>query len=177
MKYIVASDIHGSIYWLNKLLEKANSIKPDKIILLGDLYYHGPRNTLPIEYNPMEVSRKLNNIKDQLIVIKGNCDALVDEMISDFKFLPYYEEVINNKKCYFTHGHEYNIDDIKNDVDVLIYGHFHTGFIKTLNKQVFINSGSITLPKNNTPHSYLVMEDNVITLFDFEDNVISEISI
>ncbi len=174
MKILIASDIHGSLYYLNKLLNVYNDIKPDKFILLGDLYYHGPRNNLPMEYNPMEVSMALNNInKDKkLYVIKGNCDAEVDQMISLFKFRSGLKLTINNKKFYFTHGHKYNIDNVYNGCDILVYGHFHTGFIKEKDGKVFVNSGSISLPKNNTKNSYLVIEDNNIKLLDFDNNII-----
>ena len=177
MKYIVASDIHGSLEYTNKLIGIINEKKPDKVILLGDLYYHGPRNPLPLNYNPKEVSKVFNNMKDRLIVIKGNCDAVVDEMISDFKFNDYLELMIGNKKCFFTHGHQYNKDNIPNNVDVLIYGHFHTGFIENVDGVICINSGSITLPKNNTKHSYLEIDNNVIKLLSLDNELIDLIEL
>lgn len=180
MKLLVASDIHGSLFYTKKLVEIMEKEQVDKLILLGDLYYHGPRNNLPKEYNPMEVSKILNSLKDNLICIKGNCDAEVDEMISEFKFNNYVKLEMNDKKFMFTHGHKYNIDNKVNDVDVLIYGHFHTGYIKKENNQYFINSGSITLPKNNTPHSYLIIDNNDkinILLKDIDGNVVDSINI
>ena len=98
MKYIVFSDIHGSLYYANKMKEIIERESPDKIILLGDLYYHGPRNPLPEEYNPKEVSVLLNSMKENIICIKGNCDAEVDEMISEFQFNNHVELDIGNKK-------------------------------------------------------------------------------
>ena len=172
MKYLVASDIHGSFYYAKKIFELAKDEKADKVILLGDLYYHGPRNPLPIEYNPMEVSKLLNEHKDNLIVIKGNCDAEVDEMISEFKFNKKIELLINNKRFYFTHGHHENKDNIPFDIDILVYGHFHTGFIVDVNNVICVNSGSITLPKNNTPNSYLIINDEEIILKDINKNII-----
>ena len=162
MKYLVVSDIHGSYYYASKIIDIINNENIDKLILLGDLYYHGPRNSLPKDYNPMEVCKLLNNIKDKLIAIKGNCDAEVDEMISEFPFNQNYEIIINDKKVLFTHGHKYNIDNYPSDIDILIYGHFHTGFIKYQNNKLFINSGSLSLPKNNTPNSYLIIDANNI---------------
>lgn len=164
MKYLVASDIHGSLFFLNKLLSKINEEKVDKVILLGDLYYHGPRNALPIGYNPKEVASKLNEIKDKLLVVRGNCDALVDEMISDFKFNDYIELNINNKSFYFTHGHIINIDNPIKNKDVIVYGHFHTGFIKTKDSVIYINPGSVSLPKNNTLNSYVIIEEEKETI-------------
>jgi len=168
MKYLVVSDIHGSLYYANKITEIMKNENIDKVILLGDLYYHGPRNPLPKEYNPMEVSKLLNSIKDKLMCIKGNCDAEVDEMISDFKFNEIIKLEINNKKFIFTHGHKYNIDNKPNDFDILIYGHFHTGFIKEEDSKLFINSGSMSLPKNNTKNSYLIIDENNIYLKDLD---------
>ena len=86
MKYLVASDLHGSNFYLDKLLSRVNIENPDKIILLGDILYHGPRNDLPKDYNPKEVCKKLNLIKNKILCVKGNCDAEVDEMVCDFKF-------------------------------------------------------------------------------------------
>ena len=172
MKYLVASDIHGSLYYAKRIVELAEKENADKIILLGDLYYHGPRNPLPLEYNPMEVSILFNSIKDKLICIKGNCDAEVDEMISDFTFSDHIELTISNKKFYFTHGHKHNKDNIPENIDVLIYGHFHTGFIETINNTICVNSGSTTLPKNNTPNSYLIITCEEIILKDLNQSVI-----
>ena len=140
MKYLVISDIHGSNYYAKKINEIYEKEKPDKIILLGDLYYHGPRNPLTEEYNPMEVAKILNNLKEKI----------------------------------FTHGHKYNIDNIPENIDVLVYGHLHTGFIKEKNGVICVNSGSISLPKNNTKHSYLVIEGKEIMLKDVEGNVLED---
>ncbi len=174
MKYIVVSDIHGSLYYTKVLLDIIKEENPDKIILLGDLYYHGPRNPLPQEYNPMEVSKVLNSLKDKLIVIRGNCDAVVDEMISEFSFVDHFNLLINNKNVMFTHGHLYNKEHLPENIDVLIYGHFHTGFIEQVGTILCINSGSITLPKNNTAHSLLINENNLIKLIDLEKNIIDQ---
>ena len=97
MKLLVVSDIHGSLFYTKKMVEIMEKEEVDKVILLGDLYYHGPRNPLPKEYNPMEVSKILNSLKEKLICIKGNCDAEVDEMISEFKFNDHVKLEINNK--------------------------------------------------------------------------------
>ena len=174
MKYLVISDIHGSNYYAKKIEEIYNKENPDKIILLGDLYYHGPRNPLTEEYNPMEVSNTLNNMKDVILCTRGNCDADVDEMISEFEFNDNIELDINGKKFFFTHGHKFNIDNIPNNIDVLVYGHFHTGFIKEKDGVIFVNSGSISLPKNGTKNSYLIIDDNEIILKDVESNIIDK---
>ena len=174
MKYLVISDIHGSNYYAKKIEEIYNKENPDKIILLGDLYYHGPRNPLTEEYNPMEVSNILNNLKDKILCTRGNCDADVDEMISEFEFNDNIELEINGKKFFFTHGHKFNIDNIPNNIDVLVYGHFHTGFIKEKDGVICVNSGSISLPKDGTKNSYLIINDNEIILKDVGTNVIDK---
>lgn len=173
MKVLVISDIHGSSYYAEKIKEINQKEMPDKIILLGDLYYHGPRNHLSQEYNPMKVAEVLNSIKEKLLVVKGNCDAEVDEMISEFKFEDHILMDINGKNIYFTHGHKYNIENIPYDeFDILIYGHIHQGFIEEKEGYIFANPGSISLPKCNTEHSYIILEENKIILKDVEGNAI-----
>lgn len=171
MKYLVFSDIHGSEYYAKKIESIINVEKPDNIILLGDLYYHGPRNPLPKEYNPKEVCNILNGFSDKILCCKGNCDAEVDEMISTFEFNENVVLEIANKKVMFTHGHKFNIDNLPEGIDVLIYGHFHTGFIKQKGEVLCINSGSTSLPKENTQNSYLLIEDNKIYLRNIENNI------
>lgn len=172
MKYLVVSDIHGSNYYAKKINEIYIKEKPDKIILLGDLYYHGPRNPLTKEYNPIEVSKIFNSLKDNILCIRGNCDAEVDEMISGFKFNESITIEISGLNFFFTHGHKYNIDNIPQNTDVLVYGHFHTGFIKEKDGVLCVNSGSITLPKENTKNSYLIINDEEIILKDIDGNII-----
>ncbi len=174
MKYLVVSDIHGSSYYANKINEIFNKEKADKIILLGDLYYHGPRNPLTREYNPAEVCNILNSLKDKILCIKGNCDAEVDEMISEFKFNESISIDINGLKFFFTHGHKYNIDNIPEEINVLVYGHFHTGFIKEKDGVICVNSGSTSLPKENTKNSYLIIDENEIVLKDIEGEIIEK---
>ena len=174
MKYLVFSDIHGSAFFAKRITELVNKENPDKVILLGDLYYHGPRNPLPQGHNPMEVCEIFNKMKDVIYCVKGNCDAEVDEMISQFDMMPNLELEIGSKKFFFTHGHKFNIDNIPEiDFGVLVYGHFHTGFIKENEGKIFVNAGSISLPKNGTPNSFLVITDDEIVLKDIDENIIS----
>lgn len=143
MKILIISDIHGSSYYAEKIKEIYEIEKPDQIILLGDLYYHEPRNDLTQEYNPMKVAGILNDFIGKIRTVKGNCDAEVDEMISDFKFEQNIEMKVNGKNIFFTHGHIYNIDNMpKTDIDIMFYGHYHTGFIKEENGIIFANPGS-----------------------------------
>ena len=175
MKVLVISDIHGSSYYARKIEKIVEKENPEKVVLLGDLYYHGPRNELSQEYAPMEVAKILNSLKDKLMVVRGNCDAEVDEMISEFKFEEHILTNINGKNIYFTHGHKYNIENIPyEDFDILIYGHIHQGFIQEKEGYLFANPGSISLPKGGTEHSYLILEENQITLKDVDGRILQE---
>lgn len=176
MKYLVFSDIHGSEFYAKKIQELVNKESPDNVILLGDLYYHGPRNPLTLGHNPMKVCEIFNEMKDKVLCVKGNCDAEVDEMISEFKMTQNLELKIGNKNFFFTHGHKFNIDNEPNtDFDVMVYGHFHTGFIKEKGNKIFVNAGSISLPKNDTPNSFLIITDDEIILKDVYENLIDKI--
>lgn len=177
MKYLILSDIHGSMYYGGMIPSIVEREQTDGVILLGDLYYHGPRNPLPKDYAPMEVCKLLNSMKDSLVAIRGNCDAEVDEMISEFKFISDYVVEINRKTFWFTHGHKYNIDNIPENVDFLVYGHFHTGYIKEKDDVVCVNAGSMSLPKNNTPHSYVVITEEEVLLKDIDGNLIDKVQI
>ena len=176
MKYLIASDLHGSNHWAEKLLNVFENGDFDKLILLGDLFYHGPRNPLPDGYAPMQLSESLNKIKDKILVLKGNCDAEVDEMISQFMFFPTLSLNVGKKTVFLSHGHKFNIDALpEGDFDVMFYGHFHTCFIKEQDGKIFVNPGSISLPKNDTPNSYAVLTDDGVSIFDFDGNVVDSL--
>ena len=175
MKLLIASDIHGSAYYCRKMLEAFEAEGASRLFLLGDLLYHGPRNDLPKEYAPKQVIAMLNEKKQYLTNVRGNCDAEVDETISEFEFHDHILMEINGKKFYFTHGHKYNIEKIPyDDFDIMIYGHIHQGFIQEKEGYIFANPGSISLPKCNTEHSYILIEDNKIILKNVDGKVIQE---
>lgn len=175
MKYLIASDVHGSSYYCKKIVEIFEREKADKLILLGDIYNHGPRNSLPKDYDPIEVSNTLNAVIDKLIVIKGNCDSEVDSMISKFDFLPNLVLAISGKTFFLTHGHIFNKDNLpKTKFSGIIYGHFHTGFIEKKGETFFINVGSTSLPKNGTPNSYLILDHEKVILKDLNENIIKQ---
>ena len=178
MKYLIASDVHGSAYYMQKLIDLFNIEKADKLILLGDIYNHGPRNPFPQDYAPMKVSEMLNQMVDKLIVVKGNCDSQVDAMISNFDFIENVVIDCQNKSVFLTHGHVYNKDSKpKTKFDAVIYGHFHTGFIEEIDGTIYVNAGSVSLPKNDTPSSYLILENQTITLKDIHQNIIKSIKL
>ena len=131
MKYLIASDVHGSAYYADKIVERAKAENADLIILLGDIYNHGPRNPLPKDYAPMKVAETLNAVKDKLIVVKGNCDSQVDTLISEFDFIDSACVVSGGKKVFLTHGHVYNkTDKPKTVFDAVVYGHLHGNKVK-----------------------------------------------
>lgn len=178
MKYLIVSDIHGSYHFIKKLEKILSLEQPDKIICLGDFYYHGPRNPLPQEYNPAKVCEFFNEIKHKLIAIKGNCDAEVDQMISKFPFKQTHKFRHENKLVFCSHGHKYNIENAPQcEFDIMFYGHFHTGFIQYNNGKIFANPGSLSLPKANTTNSYITLEPNQITLKDLNQNIIQSLNL
>ena len=175
MQFIVMSDIHGSSYYIKEMKKVLDKEVPDKIVLLGDLYYHGPRNPLSKEYAPMEVANILNSMKNKILAVRGNCDAEVDQMISEFEMKENIIIDIDGKKFLFTHGHKINMDHLPEEkIDVLIYGHFHTGFITEKGNIIIANPGSISLPKQNTKNSYILIENGSLVLKDLTGNVIKE---
>jgi len=173
MKILIASDLHGSNFYADQLKRVAEEEKADRVILLGDIYNHGPRNRLPENYSPMQVAETLNAIKDKLIVIKGNCDSQVDTMISDFDFIEDLVLIDGGKSLFLTHGHVYNVDKPpKTKFDAVIYGHFHTGFIESKDGVIYANAGSLSLPKGGTENSYLILENGVLELKALDGRVI-----
>ena len=178
MKLFVASDVHGSSYYAKMMVDRFEEENAEKLIILGDIYNHGPRNPLPKDYNPGEVASILNGIKDKLLVVKGNCDSEVDKMISEFHFIEELSIFIGDKTILLTHGHVYNKNSMPlTKFDALIYGHLHTGFIEKNDDGVFVNVGSVSLPKNNTPNSYLIIENNRLILKKLDGEKIKEISL
>ena len=178
MKYLIASDLHGSAYYAEKIVENFKMEKADKLILLGDIYNHGPRNPLPKDYAPMKVSEILNAINKDLIVIKGNCDSVVDTMISNFDFLDSAVITSGEKTVFLTHGHVYNKEKMpKTSFSAIIYGHFHTCFIEQEKGVTIANAGSLSLPKQQTPNSYMILEDGKLTLKTIDKTILKEVNI
>lgn len=180
MKLMFISDIHGSLYYLNKVLDRYEDEKPNYIIILGDILYHGPRNPLPKEYNPQEVANKLNNIKDKIIAIRGNCDSEVDQMVLEFPIVADYNFIIyNNRKIFITHGHKYTTQDVKSlsEGDIFISGHTHIPIIENINNKYILNPGSVSLPKNQTSNSYAILNNNVFEIKDLEGEVFKSVEL
>ena len=172
MKYVIASDIHGSAYWCERLLETVESEGADGLILLGDLLYHGPRNTLPDGYDTQKTFAMLNAIKDKITAVRGNCDSEVDQMVLSFPMMADYALLPTKAGTLFlTHGHLFNAENppLLKKGDVLLNGHFHVPTFSELeNGGVYVNCGSVALPKDGYPHSCILFEDGTFTWLDLE---------
>ncbi len=172
MKVLIASDIHGSAYYMKKLKERFLAEEATRLFLLGDIYYHGPRNDLSYEYDPKKVAEILNSMWDKVVSVRGNCDSEVDEMISRFSFTENMEIIVKEKRVYLSHGHKINWDFPYYYGDIIIFGHLHTGFIKKENGVIIANAGSVSLPKNGTPNSYIILTDEKLELKDIDGNLL-----
>lgn len=161
MKYLIITDIHGSPVNLKKVLEKETF---DKILLLGDILPHGPRNDLPVGYNPKEVLSILNPLKNKIICVRGNCDAEVDDMVLEFPIMCVACVEYNSKCIYLTHGHKINSKNLLNvENSIILYGHTHITCIEEVNSNIYVNIGSITLPKDGVA-CYATLDNNVIEI-------------
>lgn len=170
MRIFIATDIHGSAHAAQRIVEQFNKQNADLLVLLGDIYNHGPRNPFPEQYAPMQVAEILNGIADKLIVIKGNCDSEVDQMISNFTFLQNNMLLALGRKLFFTHGHIFNTDNLPclSTGDVMFFGHFHINKFTDVNGVTCVNVGSCALPKDGVP-SYCVADEDGISLVSLDD--------
>ena len=161
MKLLIASDIHGSAYWCRKLMEQIEAEQPDKVILLGDLLYHGPRNDLPKDYCPKEVIPMLVSLKEKILAVRGNCEAEVDQMVLPFPCMADYALVeADGVTLYLTHGHLHSPDRLPplQSGTVFLSGHTHIKLDKTVDGIRCLNPGSVSIPKDGS-HSCLVFEN------------------
>ena len=173
MKWLIASDIHGSAYFCEKLIEAYKRENADKILLLGDILYHGPRNDLPEGYAPKQVIAMLNELAQDILCVRGNCDAEVDQMVLDFPLMADYAIISNASKedgqsiripmIYATHGHVYNNGNLPplQTGDILLHGHTHVPACEQHETHIYINPGSVSIPKEGSPHSYMVFDGEV----------------
>ena len=173
MKYLIASDIHGSAYYCEQLLQAYDREGADRLLLLGDILYHGPRNDLPKEYDPKAVIAMLNPRKNDIICVRGNCDTEVDQMVLEFPILAEYALISNDKRMIFvTHGHKMNKGNppMLKAGDILLNGHFHVPACEEVGEFIYMNPGSVSIPKENSAHSYMIMRDNLFIWKDLEGN-------
>ena len=174
MKLMIASDIHGSAFYCRKMLEAYNNEKADKLLILGVILYHGPRNDLPCEYAPKEVIAMLNPMADELLCVRGNCDTEVDQMVLDFPVLAEYAVFyVDGKMIFATHGHNFNPANppkIKKG-DILLNGHTHVPAFDVTDKFTYVNPGSVSIPKENSEHGYIILENNTLTWKNLDGKV------
>lgn len=161
MKLIIASDIHGSAYWCQKLMELVEQEQPDRLILLGDLLYHGPRNDLPRNYCPKQVIPMLSTRKDKIIAVRGNCEAEVDQMVLPFPCMAdFCQLLLDGRTFYLTHGHHASPDALPPlpEGSVFLSGHTHVKLDETRGGIRCLNPGSVSIPKDGS-HSCLIYEE------------------
>ena len=170
-KILIASDIHGSAYYCEKLLQRIEDENPERVILLGDILYHGPRNDLPRDYAPKKVIDMLNPMSDLLLCVRGNCDTEVDQMVLRFPIMADYGVfLLGNETIYATHGHhasEVSPPPLRRG-DILLCGHTHIPACTRHDDFLYLNPGSVSIPKNGSRHSYMVWEDGEFSWRDAE---------
>lgn len=177
MKLMFASDIHGSRSACEAVLAAYKAESAERLVLLGDLLYHGPRNDLPKEYAPKEVIAMLNEMKNEIYAVRGNCEAEVDQMVLNFPVMAdYCILAIDGLTFYATHGHVYNENNLPpfREGDILIHGHTHVLKAEQREGYILLNPGSVSIPKEGNPPTYAVLEDKVFTIKDFDGNIIKE---
>ena len=171
MKLMIASDIHGSAYWCRKLMEQIELEKPDKVVLLGDLLYHGPRNDLPRDYAPKQVIPMLSSIPEKIIAVRGNCEAEVDQMVLPFPCMADYAQLlVDGKTFYLTHGHHASPDNLPplEEGSIFLSGHTHVKLDEICSGVRCLNPGSVSIPKDGS-HSCIVYANGEFRFYIWED--------
>ena len=180
MKWLIASDIHGSAYYCEQLINAYEREEADKMLLLGDVLYHGPRNDLPEEYAPKKVIEMLNNLENDILCVRGNCDTEVDQMVLKFPVLADYAVLAAEKTMIFvTHGHVFNNDNLPpmHKGDVLLHGHTHVPACEQHETHTYINPGSVSIPKADSQHSYMTFDGKVFKWKNLDGETYMEYSI
>lgn len=174
MKWMIASDIHGSEYYCRELCEAYDREKADRLLLLGDILYHGPRNDLPREYNPKKVIELLNARKQDILCVRGNCDTEVDQMVLEFPILADYCVIAEEKQLiYATHGHMFHEDHLPplHKGDILLHGHTHVPKCAEHEDYTYMNPGSVSIPKEGSWHGYMILENGHFLWKDLDGNI------
>lgn len=166
MKYMIASDIHGSAYYCREMLRQFEAEHADRLILLGDILYHGPRNDLPRDYAPKEVIAMLSPLAKTILCVRGNCDTEVDQMVLPFPILADYALLESEGHMIFlTHGHHFHAEALPPlcPGDVLLHGHTHVPLCTAKDGITVLNPGSVSIPKEGSPHSFMTLENGAFT--------------
>ena len=177
MKLMIASDIHGSSFYAERMIERYLEEGAEKLLLLGDILYHGPRNDLPCGYDPKKVANLLNSMKGKILCVRGNCDAEVDQMMLNFPILADYAVLwLEEKMVFATHGHHYSADAPPplEKGSILLHGHTHLMAMEQRDGYLYLNPGSVSLPKGGNPNSYMVFVDGTFYLKDIDGTVLQE---
>lgn len=168
MKLMIASDLHGSAYYTKLLLEAMEREHPEKLLLLGDLLYHGPRNDLPRDYAPKQVLAMLKGVKEKLLCVRGNCDAEVDQMVLEFPILAEYALLyLNSLTIYAVHGHK-PLDAPLPAGTILLCGHTHVPAVRAESGYYYVNPGSVSIPKEHSTRGYMMLEDRTLRHISLE---------
>jgi len=179
MNYMIASDVHGSFYYCSKMLEAYEREGAEKLILLGDLLYHGPRNDLPKDYNPKKVIDLLNAKKEELLCVRGNCEAEVDQMVLEFPVMAEYAWLnMDGLNIFATHGHLHNIEKMPplKKGDILLHGHTHVQAMQSVGDCWYINPGSVSIPKEDNENSYMTYQNKTFIIKNLDGKEIRRIS-
>jgi len=178
MKLLICSDIHGDAEAMRSVLDAYKKECADRILILGDLLYHGPRNDLPKSYAPKEVIALLNANKNIISSVRGNCDTEVDQMVLEFPILADYSYFeLDGISILATHGHHYNTQTPPplREGEILLHGHTHVLKCEEFgNGNYYLNPGSAALPKENNPKTYMIYENRKFTVKDFLGNTVLE---
>jgi putative phosphoesterase len=179
MKYLIVSDIHGSLPPLQQVLNYFERMEMDILIILGDILNYGPRNGIPEGLNPIGIAERLNAMSSKIIAIRGNCDSEVDQMLLHFPIMADYTFIVDNGvRIFLTHGHVYNEQNLPNiPCDALIYGHTHRQKLEMNNRTVVCNTGSITFPKDGNPPTFATYSDGTLRMHHINGSIIKEIKI
>ena len=180
MKLLIASDIHGSAHYCAQLMARIEAEKPDQVLLLGDLLYHGPRNALPEEYDCPKAYDMLNGIKDRIVAVRGNCDSEVDQMMLEFPIMAEYCLLsVGNRMIFATHGHHFSAQNLPllQQGDVLLHGHTHIPALKNCGEYIYANPGSVSLPKEQSQPSYLLLKEHVLLLKTFSGTTEAQLTL
>ena len=181
VKWLIASDIHGDAECTEKLIERYRESGAEKIILLGDILYHGPRNDLPSGYAPKKVIEMLNSMKDELLCVRGNCDTEVDQMVLSFPMLADYAYLCADGLTFFaTHGHNYNTEKLPplKKGDILLHGHTHIPACEPFGDgNLYVNPGSVSIPKENSAKSYIIYDNRTLNYFDIDGKLYKTVNL
>lgn len=178
MKLLIASDIHGDLESCELMLKAYRDEGCEKLLLLGDILYHGPRNDLPRTYNPKAVIELLNGVREEIIAVRGNCDTEVDQMVLNFPILADYAYLsLDGLSVLATHGHKFNLSALPpmKRGEILLHGHTHVLRSEEFGDgNYYLNPGSVSLPKEGNPRTYMVYENRKFTVKDFDGNAVIE---